>query len=219
MTTCPVALDQRVTTKGKYVLLFDGYSYRLNQDSEKRKYWWCEDHTCSVFVHTDGYSCYQEYTGSHDGPLLSTSPLKSSQLRLFPLSIRVSCSSVVLTKYCVDEANVNHILLTNDFNNIDFKRLKNDENKAKTNRPIKWKSDDQWKFTKGKSLDEFGIQMKHISGQIIPNLFCRLNDEHSNTEYMIFQNAINTPEYCRKLWFCIGIHVKNESWIRGLPEE
>ena len=71
MTAHRATLSFSVTTKGKRVLLYEGYIYTLNRDRGKVKYWRCEDRTCSAFVHTDENDCYKTHSGSHDRHLPS----------------------------------------------------------------------------------------------------------------------------------------------------
>ncbi|CAF4485167.1 unnamed protein product, partial [Rotaria sp. Silwood2] len=71
MATDTVTLEFRITTKGKRLLLYNGYAYTLNKDRGKAKYWRCEDRYCSAFVHTDANDNYKTHSGTHDGHLPS----------------------------------------------------------------------------------------------------------------------------------------------------
>ena len=63
MITNVINLECSSTTKGKRLLLFGGYTYTLNKDHGKVKYW----RSCTAFVHTDGKDNYKAHYGSHDG--------------------------------------------------------------------------------------------------------------------------------------------------------
>lgn len=42
-----------LSSKGKKVLIYEGYRYFLNQKKNGKKYWRCEDnHHCKAYVHT-----------------------------------------------------------------------------------------------------------------------------------------------------------------------
>jgi hypothetical protein len=71
MATSLIVLEYSVTTKGKRVVLFNGYIYTLNQDRGKVKYWRCEDRTCAASVRTDENDSYKAHTGTHNGHLPS----------------------------------------------------------------------------------------------------------------------------------------------------
>ena len=48
-----------LSTKGKKILLYDGYRYVLNQKKHDKKYWRCEDgHGCRAYVHTTSDDIY-----------------------------------------------------------------------------------------------------------------------------------------------------------------
>ncbi len=46
-------IEFTLSTKGKNVLIYDGYRYILNQTANNKKYWRCEDgDSCGAYVHT-----------------------------------------------------------------------------------------------------------------------------------------------------------------------
>jgi hypothetical protein len=48
-----------LSTKGKKVLLYNGYRYVLNQTTKSKKYWRCEDgDNCGAYVHTTPSDIY-----------------------------------------------------------------------------------------------------------------------------------------------------------------
>jgi hypothetical protein len=51
MTTS--GLKFSTTTKGKPLLIYDGYMYTLNRERTNVKYWRCQERTCSATIHTD----------------------------------------------------------------------------------------------------------------------------------------------------------------------
>ena len=67
MATSPIVLECSVTTKGKCVILLNGYIDILNQDRGKVKYWHCKDRTHVASVRTDGHNHYKVHTGTHNG--------------------------------------------------------------------------------------------------------------------------------------------------------
>ena len=71
MTTNVINLEFSTTTKGRRLLLFDGYINTLNKDHGKIKYWRCRHRSCTVFVHTDGNDNYKVHSGSHGDHLSS----------------------------------------------------------------------------------------------------------------------------------------------------
>jgi FLYWCH zinc finger domain len=76
-----MVLEYSVTTKGKRVVLFNGYIYTLNQDRGKAKYWRCEDRTCAASVRTDGNDNYKAHTGTHNGHLPSPERIEILELK------------------------------------------------------------------------------------------------------------------------------------------
>ena len=69
------------TTKGKRLLLFGGYTYALNKNRGKVKYWRCHNWSCTAFVHTDGKDNYKAHYESHDGYLPSPEQIQESRQR------------------------------------------------------------------------------------------------------------------------------------------
>ena len=51
MTTSDLKFS--TTTKGKPLLIYDGYMYTLNRDRTNVKCWRCQERTCSAKIHTD----------------------------------------------------------------------------------------------------------------------------------------------------------------------
>ena len=54
------------TSKGKRLLICDGYAYNLNKDNGKVKYWRCEERPCSAAIHTDKNYQFLALKGAHD---------------------------------------------------------------------------------------------------------------------------------------------------------
>lgn len=51
MTTS--GLKFSTTTKGKRLLIYDGYMYTLNKSRNNDNYWRCQERTCPANIHTD----------------------------------------------------------------------------------------------------------------------------------------------------------------------
>ena len=81
MITNVIYLECSSTTKGKRLLLFGGYTYTLNKDRDKVKYWRCRDWSCTAFVHTDGKDNYKAHYESHDGYLPSPEQIQETRQR------------------------------------------------------------------------------------------------------------------------------------------
>ena len=81
MITNIINLKCNTTTKGKRLLLFGGYTYTLNKDRGKVKYWRCRDWSCTAFVHTDGKDNYKAHYGSHDGYVPSPEQIQETRQR------------------------------------------------------------------------------------------------------------------------------------------
>ena len=81
MITNVINLECSTTTKGKRLLFFGGYTYTLNKDRGKVKYWRCRDWSCAAFVHTDGKDNYKAHYGSHDGYLPSPEQIQETRQR------------------------------------------------------------------------------------------------------------------------------------------
>lgn len=81
MATSTIILKFSQTTKGRRVVLYDGYIYTLNQNRGKVKYWRCEDRTCSAFLHTDGNDNFKAHSGTHDGHLPSPERIELLELK------------------------------------------------------------------------------------------------------------------------------------------
>ncbi|CAF3852425.1 unnamed protein product [Rotaria sp. Silwood1] len=59
------------SNKGKPLLVYDGYLYKLNKATEKVKYWTCQERTCSASVHTDSDDQFIKSKGNHGSHLPS----------------------------------------------------------------------------------------------------------------------------------------------------
>ena len=81
MITNVINLECSTTTRGKRLLLFGGYTYTLNKDRGKVKYWRCRDWSCTAFVHTDGKDNYKAHYGHHDGYLPSLEQIQETRQR------------------------------------------------------------------------------------------------------------------------------------------
>ena len=64
MTTS--GLKFSTTTKGKPLLIYDGYMYTLNRDRPNVKYWRCQERTCSATIHTDKNDNLKFCSGNHN---------------------------------------------------------------------------------------------------------------------------------------------------------
>ena len=60
------AIRFSTTSKGKRLLVFDGFMYTLNKDRGYIKYWRCEERTCAATVHTDAYDHLQTHNSNHN---------------------------------------------------------------------------------------------------------------------------------------------------------
>ena len=81
MITNVINLECSTTTKGKRLLLFGGYTYMLNKNRDKVKYWRYRDWSCTAFVHTDGKDNYKAHYESHDGYLPSPEQIQETRQR------------------------------------------------------------------------------------------------------------------------------------------
>ena len=81
MITNVINLECSTTTNGKRLLLFGGYTYMLNKNRDKVKYWRCRDWSCTAFVHTDGKDNYKAHYESHDGYLPSPEQIQETRQR------------------------------------------------------------------------------------------------------------------------------------------
>ena len=81
MITNVINLECSTTTKGKRLLLFGGYTYTLNKNRGKVKYWRCHNWSCTAFVHTDGKDNYKAHYESRDGCLPSPEQIQESRQR------------------------------------------------------------------------------------------------------------------------------------------
>ena len=81
MITNVINLECSSTTNGKRLLLFGGYTYTLNKNRGKVKYWRCHNWSCTAFVHTDGKDNYKAHYESHDGYLPSPEQIQESRQR------------------------------------------------------------------------------------------------------------------------------------------
>jgi len=53
------------SNKGKSILVYDGYLYKMNKATVKVKYWTCQERTCSASVHTDSNDQFIKSKGNH----------------------------------------------------------------------------------------------------------------------------------------------------------
>jgi hypothetical protein len=60
------ALKFTTTSKGKHLLICDGYAYTLNKDRINVKYWRCQERTCSATIHTDKNDNFRTRSGTHN---------------------------------------------------------------------------------------------------------------------------------------------------------
>ena len=81
MITNVINLECSTTMKGKRLLLFGGYTYMLNKDRGKVKYWRYRDWSCAGFVHTDDKDNYKAHYGSRDGYLPSPEQIQETRQR------------------------------------------------------------------------------------------------------------------------------------------
>ena len=81
MITNVINLEYSTTTKGKRLLLFGGYTYALNKNRDKVKYWRGRDWSCTAFVHTDGKDNYKAHYESHYGYLPSPEQIQETRQR------------------------------------------------------------------------------------------------------------------------------------------
>jgi hypothetical protein len=65
MTTPPV-LEFSVSSRGKPVLLCNGFIFNLNKKHQHVKYWRCEVRSCAVSIQTDDNDVYKAMKGQHD---------------------------------------------------------------------------------------------------------------------------------------------------------
>ncbi len=59
------------SNKGKSLLVYDGYLYKMNKSTVKVKYWTCQERTCSASVHIDSNDQFIKSQGNHDSHLPS----------------------------------------------------------------------------------------------------------------------------------------------------
>jgi hypothetical protein len=64
MTTS--GLQYSTTTKGKRLLIYDGYMYTLNKDRIHVKYWRCQERTCSANIQTDNKDNIKAHNSNHN---------------------------------------------------------------------------------------------------------------------------------------------------------
>ena len=81
MITNVINLECSTTTNGKRLLLFSGYTYTLNKNRDKVKYWRGRDWSCTAFVHADGKDNYKAHYESHYGYLPSPEQIQETRQR------------------------------------------------------------------------------------------------------------------------------------------
>ena len=59
-------LEFSVSSRGKPVLLCNGYIFNLNKKYKDMKYWRCEDRSCAVSIQTDKNDVYKAMKGKHE---------------------------------------------------------------------------------------------------------------------------------------------------------
>jgi len=63
-TSVNLEIEFTLSTKGKKILLYNGYRYVLNQATKTKKYWRCEDgDNCGAYVHTTSGDTYIKNNG------------------------------------------------------------------------------------------------------------------------------------------------------------
>ena len=65
----PPLVGFSVSSKGKQVLLCDGFIFNLNKKNANVKYWRCEIRSCAVSIQTDENDMFKAMKGQHDGHL------------------------------------------------------------------------------------------------------------------------------------------------------
>ena len=106
MITNVINLECSTTTKGKRLLLFGGYTYMLNKNRDKVKYWRYRDWSYTAFVHTDGKDNYKAHYESHDGYLPSPEQIQETRQRACThvLAFRQkSVDKIISAKLSVDQ--------------------------------------------------------------------------------------------------------------------
>ena len=64
--TTSLLLEYSVSSRGKPVLLCNGFIFDLNKKHEHVKYWQCEIRLCAVSIQTDENDMYKAMKGEHD---------------------------------------------------------------------------------------------------------------------------------------------------------
>ncbi|CAF3867561.1 unnamed protein product [Rotaria sordida] len=61
-----LALKFSTTSKGKQLLIYDGYMYNLIKDRGCVKYWRCQERSCSAIIHTNKNDHLKTRSGNHN---------------------------------------------------------------------------------------------------------------------------------------------------------
>ena len=98
MITNVINLECSTTTKDKRLLLFGGYTYTLNKNRDKVKYWRGRDWSCTAFVHTDGKDNYKAHYESHYGYLPSPEQILETRQRTCTHVLAFSVDKIISAK-------------------------------------------------------------------------------------------------------------------------